>query len=611
VNLTAPLPMEELTLPPGPGEAALAMHLQGVANDPEVAAEARQYLQTQSKMLEVQMENLHEQRIITLNHLKRMELSDRLKLFIQVLTIIGGALALMIVAGALWDASRSNALIIEPISGPPELAANGMTPTATAAQLLDKLRAMQAKTDSARAANTFKSNWSDDIKVEIPETGISIGELFRLMRRWLGDDDYISGEVHREGKALILTARVGDRPGQAFRSDEGSLDAAMQKAAEAIYASTQPYRYSVYLSQNDRSEEAKAVLSELAESGPAKERPWAYIGLGGLIGAEGDFRRGAALLRKGLDLDPNLAAGWSVLSGTEQTLGRDEQAYQAAVRTVETLRRTDRGGVTKVAADQRMIDARAAVAELKGDFGQAARIRNTAGRLDSYQSFTESGSALEALNRIYAHEPLRPEVVQLPADDVETPLLRAQLLAAVAYVTDRWGGLAEELSAIEQAAADDEGADWRQQAWPVQVWPWRALALARTGRYREAQGLIAQTPLDCYLCLRVRGEIAALSNDRTGRDAWYGRATKAAPSLPFAWGEWGRALARSGEHAEAERKFRQARRLGPRWPEPLVWWAWSLQAQGRKSDAELRFAAAREIAPPWRFSGRPPGFGGR
>ena len=54
---------------------------------------------------------------------------------------------------------------------------------------------MQNATTSSRPPQSYASNWGNDLKVEIPETGVSIGELHRFLRDWLGHDTHISGEV--------------------------------------------------------------------------------------------------------------------------------------------------------------------------------------------------------------------------------------------------------------------------------------------------------------------------------------------------------------------------------------------------------------------------------
>ena len=83
----------------------------------------------------------------------------------------------------VWDAAHSSGLIIEPFAVPPDMAAKGLTGQVVASQMLDKLTAMQDATDSTRPPQSYANNWGNNIKVEIPETGVSIGELQQLPAR--------------------------------------------------------------------------------------------------------------------------------------------------------------------------------------------------------------------------------------------------------------------------------------------------------------------------------------------------------------------------------------------------------------------------------------------
>jgi hypothetical protein len=82
----------------------------------------------------------------------------------------------------LWNAARSDGLIIESFSVPPDMAAKGMTGQVVASQMLDQLTAMQNVTRASRSARSYANNRSDDIKVEIPDTGMSVGEAYRFLR---------------------------------------------------------------------------------------------------------------------------------------------------------------------------------------------------------------------------------------------------------------------------------------------------------------------------------------------------------------------------------------------------------------------------------------------
>ena len=58
-----------------------------------------------------------------------------------------------------------------------------------------------------------------------------------------------------------------------------------------------------------------------------------------------------------------------------------------------------------------------------------------------------------------------------------------------------------------------------------------------SGDTASAEALIAATPLDCYLCVRVRGQIAAIKHDWPSAERWFSEAVRQAPSLPFAPGK--------------------------------------------------------------------------
>ena len=77
------------------------------------------------------------------------------------------------------------------------MAQSGLTGQAIAAQLQDKLSAMQTATDSGRPAKSYASSWGDGIKVMIPNTGISVGDVYRTLAGWLGHQTHITGEVYR------------------------------------------------------------------------------------------------------------------------------------------------------------------------------------------------------------------------------------------------------------------------------------------------------------------------------------------------------------------------------------------------------------------------------
>src|SRR5207342_1000035 len=106
-----------------------------------------------------------------------------------------------------------------------------------------RLAALQTQTVSNRAASSYAYNWGDDIKVQIPQTGVSFGEANRLLREWLGHETHITGEIYRTESGLAVTARTNGRVSPTFSGPERELAQLIDQTAQAVYRQTQPYRY--------------------------------------------------------------------------------------------------------------------------------------------------------------------------------------------------------------------------------------------------------------------------------------------------------------------------------------------------------------------------------
>src|SRR5262249_38163062 len=140
----------------------------------------------------------------------------------------------------VWDASHSNGLLIEPFSVPPDLAQSGMTGQVVAAQLLDQLVAMQAQTTSQRAPKSYVNSWDEKgIKLDIPETGVSLAEVYGFLRDRLGHDTRVSGEIVRTQSGIRLTVRAGADGADRVSGPDSDLDGLVLHSAESVYRFTQ------------------------------------------------------------------------------------------------------------------------------------------------------------------------------------------------------------------------------------------------------------------------------------------------------------------------------------------------------------------------------------
>ena len=180
--------------------AALSLALAGASRE-----EADAFLRDQRHHMHEQLKQIH------------LDIFEKwLGVSLRLATLCVG-IAVAFGAGLMvWDAAHSNGLLIEPFSVPPDMAAKGVTGQVVASQVQDKLTEMQAVTLSFRPTRSYANNWGNDIKVEIPETGVSIGEFRRFLRDWLGHDTHITGEVWHTDAGLAISARTSGERGATF-----------------------------------------------------------------------------------------------------------------------------------------------------------------------------------------------------------------------------------------------------------------------------------------------------------------------------------------------------------------------------------------------------------
>jgi tetratricopeptide (TPR) repeat protein len=131
------------------------------------------------------------------------------------------------------------------------------------------------------------------------------------------------------------------------------------------------------------------------------------------------------------------------------------------------------------------------------------------------------------------------------------------------------------------------------------VLPLLAQAAAHLGKLDEAKALAAGSPLDCYRCLAVRGEIATLEHDWAAADRWYADLDRRSPTRPIATVPWAASLLARGNPDGAIAKAEDAHRRSPHFADPLELWGEALMRKGDHAGAAAKFAEAAQYAPRW------------
>jgi tetratricopeptide (TPR) repeat protein len=563
---------------------AVALAMAGASRE-----RADSFLAKQEALIAAQLHHLHEQ-------LKQIHLDiweKRLGVWLRAATFCVGIAAAGGVGLMLWDAIHSNGLLIEPFAVPPDLAQRGLTGQVVAARLLDRLNELQAQTSSQRPPKSYAHSWGpDDIKVDIPETGVSLTQIESFLREKLGHDVHVSGEIVKTDADLSLTVRAGSE-GVAIVGQTAEMEALLQKLAESVYRITQPYRYGIYLGRDGQSDEAVAIFRQLASSGPEEERPWGYNGwqfqIGRGAGQQGLVR---SLQRKAVALNPSFVLGWENIA-----IDEDHANPEAALRD-------ERHILTLLSGEGRDTIRPDAIAYVRL-VEEAGIDRNLGAYADAAR---EDGEVVEReAGRLGGSAPSYGLVAQDQAQAHDIGAARATLAEAVAGI-----GLSNQKVEAEKVAAQLEIAsqtgDWTSfralanfasDRFPETKIAIRAYADARLGDLAAAENEIAASPADCYPCLITRARIAELRGQRARADYWFARAVANAPSIPVAYADWGQAQMARGQADAAIEKFTLANRRGPHFADPLEGWGETLMAKNQSHLALAKFAEAEKYAPNW------------
>ena len=545
-------------------------------------AEASGLLRRQSRLIDEQIGLARNERFRN-----RIKAIRDLALSAGVLTLIGAA------SLTLWNARNASGLVVEALTTPPAMVAQGMDGTVLAGRLLDRLSAMQAATDSSRAPATFGSNWGNDLSVEVPQTGVSASELWRMLRQTLGAETRLSGDLIERDGQLTLTTRIHSNPGQSVSGAVGDLDRLLDETAQAVYRQAQPYRYSVWLNRQGRGGNV-AILQQLAASGDRTEQLWARVGLS-VNAYVTDPELALSLAREALAMDPSFhKARWNV-SDALAILGRQEEDLHELRLIERAMRRRDQR-VTKVAQDQVLHSSRGTIAEYKADFVTVVKEGQIRGTLPDYAGnaplarYTVSWASTALHDRKSARQALAV------ADRSAEPQQEYSAYTA-ALIAEERGDLPGAAQLVRTALSIGDAN--QESGWLPQYRAAMARILLRAGDRAAANSLLSVMREDCYPCMIIRGQAAALDGRWSEAERQLLRATTLGPSLPTAWQALGQVRLRRGDGAGAVLAFTEAAQRGPLWADPLKFWGEALAASGDHRGACRKYSQAAERAPRW------------
>jgi len=328
------------------GAEAFAAAVAAIASrqDPQVARDTSTFLSKQSRLLDIQAQHLedeHALRMTQLGHqahlLRGQRLGQAIRIAFQIVIaliaiVIGSGIAVM-----LHDAFTSRGVVVEPFETPPALAARGLTGTVVAGAVLDELTRLQHDTHPTNAAKrTLSSAWAHEIKLAVPETGVSLGEITTLLKARFGQEVHVEGNVVELDRDKMALTIYGDGIARkTFTGAATEMDRLESQASDYIYAESQPRLWAIYLAEHDRLEELLAFIQTWYPTVDPADRPNLLLLLGlataRLNPTDDNRREDERDLRAALNLDPSYWVAYGNLVREQIQEGDEERAWQTGI----------------------------------------------------------------------------------------------------------------------------------------------------------------------------------------------------------------------------------------------------------------------------------------
>jgi tetratricopeptide (TPR) repeat protein len=583
--------------------AAVAANIAG--SHEGVAQKTEIFLEKQAQLLETQNQHLKDEHALRLTDL-RNRISEqalrrkgmKVRVAAQYIFASLGAVLCVGVIVMVYGAFHSRNVIIDPIEIASGLNAPIPSGKTVAAELLDRLTQLQSDTRTSAQKRGLSTAWANEISIQVPQTGLSIGQIENYLKAHFGHDQHIDGElVKTDGGTLVLTVRGTGILARRFTDTAGHVEAPVNAAAEYIYGESEPGLFAKYLSDIGRNDEAIAFAKAHFSKASIEEQPvllnyWANaLTFKALPNANAEA---LALYQEALHIKPDYWIGYNNSLLALSNLGREEELVQLAQQMIKLA-----GGRPGRAPDEMYQPYDLAVFNLEAERrGALADMASADGGTLTAQSGAEglSVALLDVLLHDVAAARLR---FQTTVWDQKSHPDAANAAVAQAF-------LEKEVNNLPAAAQrwDEMALLYADPVVATSIAPVICSAAPiyeKTGQPQKADAALsavgALTLVDCY---RYKADVLDMRGNWVGAQEWYTKAVKLAPSLPAGYYSWGLALAKHGDLPAAIEQLRLANLKGPTWADPLKAWGDVLAKEGHEKEALAKYDEALKHAPNWK-----------
>ena len=580
-------------------QLALSMAIELARINPEVARHTARFMEAQAEVARAQatigtLEATHAARDLQAQtregRLRRA--GQRARLAMQLFAVLIASVVTLGLMVMLYSAATSRSVIVDAFRAPSSIAALGLTGDVIATDVLDALQKLQDETRADDRGLETHGAWATDIKLDVPQTGVSIGEIDRILHREFGHDTHIDGDVvQTRAGALEMTIRGDGVPAASFTGPD--LGALVTQGAEYAYSRSQPSKYGSYLATHGRVDDALAFLpGAFSRARSDVTRGTLALDWGVALSEAGRDAEATNKWRLTLSLVPQWSTIWWLAMNNLIDPGQGEEVAWHAGKDFLDAR------ATAPAAKRPSIRDLASAAEMVWDMPlyRDALVDDLAASSGTGNlTLGETEPSLADVSRLM-HDPVLVERSMAGSDPGGALTVAETELLQGGAALDR-GDVAGAIGPLEQFQKAWLASPNLQAIFNDQLC-YLGLAYGLAGRLADADAVFKRVGA-WSRCWAYRGDVRAAAGDVAGAQRAWADGIRILPDLPLIYLHRGLFEFARGDLKPAEADLATASAKAPHFADPLKGWGDLLAREGRWREAVERYDQALRAAPAW------------
>jgi tetratricopeptide (TPR) repeat protein len=238
--------------------------------------------------------------------IERLELAKAVIINLVILCVISS------VCFVFYREWQREPVIIEPLVVPDSFTQQGYSGSVLANRLMDQVSANREASYNRLPDNqkylfpveVTNADSADTLKVDIPETGMSLNIIIQYIRKMRGKETRINGDLVGDKDQLEFTIRVNGKP-KIVKGNLKSLDVNLAELAEHIIENTQPYFLALnYYGKKDYDRALELVQKTLSNK-DTRDDSFAYDLWGGILTRKKQYEKAIEKYSESIKINPH------------------------------------------------------------------------------------------------------------------------------------------------------------------------------------------------------------------------------------------------------------------------------------------------------------------